>query len=102
MADQVFGMGPMEVDVAQVGILILFCKPSEPENSSENGVIAGLALPNLAGEAAFETGKERSTLSNFLADDELSGGCFVRPFFKADAVGCSGYWSFENDSAFLG
>ena len=87
MADEVLGVGAMEVDISLASVGVLLVEPLEPEDTGQDGVVTFLSLPNRAREAALEAGLKGSPFANFFADAKVTGGRLEGAFFESRAVG---------------
>ncbi len=76
-ADEVFGVGAVKVDVALVGVGVLLVQAVEPEDAGEDGIVLFFAVPDGAGEAAFEVGVEGGAFADAFADEEVASGGLV-------------------------
>ena len=86
LANEVFSVGAVEVDVASVGVRVLLVDSFQPEDTSEDGVVFSGAIPDRARESAFEGGVDGSAFTDFLTHDEVANWGLVRSFGEAYSI----------------
>jgi len=102
LADEVFGVGAVEVDVTAVGVGVFGVEAIEPHDAGEDGVVACFAAPDPAWGAAFEGCVEGRSVTDFFADAKLAGGGLVGAFGEAGAAGGGRYRGLEDESPVSG
>lgn len=95
-------MSSMKVDIAAISVGVLIIESFQPQNPTEDGVIAFFALPDGAGETALEAGEDGGAFPDLLADDEIPGRGAVGAFFETGAIGGSRDGGLEDGVAALG
>lgn len=101
LANEVLGVGPVEVYVATVGIGVFVIQSVKPEDPGEDGVVCPFAVPDSAWAAALKAGVDGCPFANALAHDEVPCRGAMRSFLESDSVRGGGDGGGEGTAALV-
>ncbi len=84
-ADEVFAVGPVEINVPILGVRIFLVRALKPKNAAENAILLATRFRDASRRlAAFEFGPKRCLCADFLSHKKVARGCLIAAYLKAN------------------